>query len=149
MTSHTREMTAIIGGIERTLSVSFTVHSFGSPDSWDEPGDPAELEIEAIHDAETDRDLTDFCHSVRDLWGSPIKITNYGRNAWAPPNPMLDAILGERVSSVLGDFFAYHPPHLRLEVQSIAETIEQEIHENLHEYESSIADEMDWADAQD
>lgn len=140
MSSHTRTSEILLCGIPVEVEVSFTVHSFGTPDGWREPGDPPEVEIEAIHSTLTDRDLTALCHNTR---------TDFSVQASSTRRPchhegrrdMLDALLGvpsptDRLHPCPG---LRAPKHFatKLEVvgETIADSLMDEICSNLHEYE--------------
>ncbi len=72
----------MICGIERKVNVTFDIVSFGHSGGWDEPPEGASIEIEAIHDAETDRDLTEFCMNTRNLWGQRNYHSGYWHQDW-------------------------------------------------------------------
>lgn len=63
-----QECYIVICGEERAVTVDFRVTSWGSSDTYWEPGDAPEIEIDAVHDSESGRDLLDFVSTTRDLW---------------------------------------------------------------------------------
>lgn len=94
---YTQECCITICGFERTVEVDFRVTSLGSSDSYWSQGDPPEIEIDAVRDAESGRDITDFCEKTRDLWAAnpthsegwfnvghgPARMNPYYNNAYA------------------------------------------------------------------
>ncbi len=77
-----REYTAtcsiVIGGLERSVCVLFTVNHWGSPGSWEEPPEPPEFDITDVRNGDEDgRSIYEFCSEVCDLWGPAVYAGGY------------------------------------------------------------------------
>lgn len=111
---HSRKTTIVLSGLEIDVEVEFTIHSWGAPQTWDDPAEPAEIDIDSVVAVDTGLDLT---HTLpyRDLWCPPNRDGNYWVNG-------------------------YHRKEINFLEGYTDRTIEfsllEEIHENLHDYDS-------------
>ena len=112
---HTCTCHIIIMGEERAVEVDFTIHSFGTADGWLEPGDPPEVEVDKVMSG--DRDITQFCSEVRDLYGD-------GKGFELYHGGLLDGSYGPWCTTQYNSN------------RTLMEAIEEQIIENLHQYET-------------
>lgn len=133
-TECSRDMYLDIMGVEFEFDVEFEVYSFGSPDSWQEPGDPAELSITSAINKLTGVDWRDKLGDMKDLslkyhTNHITKETKlaygYGFKVWNNYNH-------KPVAIILNDG------------RSLLDVLEAEIHENLNDHLPSYDDYGDY-----
>jgi hypothetical protein len=119
-----------IMGIEFELEVEFTVYSWGWPDSYWEPGDPAELEIDSVVSKVTGIDWRDYLETARDLdikkhknFRTGIESNAYGYGF-----------------DLTHDWRTGKPKLTFNKNRTLLEVLETEIHENLSEHEPQFDD---------
>jgi hypothetical protein len=79
-----------ICGLDCRLEVVYNITSYGTSDSWEEPGDPPECEIVSVTDPDTGRDLYDYC--ARTIPADKLKVqAEYGGYS---NDRMLAAVVG-------------------------------------------------------
>jgi hypothetical protein len=139
-----RDTTVEICGVEHEVVVEFDITSYGSADSYFEPGDPPEVEITAVYykdeeDSGNPRDISVVLSELRDLelrqhWGQ----TAYGYG--------FKVYHGYFSHVVKCDWRGYVAPLVTFnEGRSVLDSLEAEIYENFHDY-TSCDEPEDWHD---
>jgi hypothetical protein len=140
-----RDTTVEICAVEHEVVVEFDIKSCGTPDSYFEPGDPPEVEITAVYykdeeDDDSPRDISVVLSELRDLelrqhWGQ----TAYGYG--------FKVQHGHRGGDPLRPETQWRsPPNVTFnEGRSVLDSLEAEIYENFHEYDTCDEPE-DWHD---
>lgn len=75
------ELELDIMGVDFTFDVEYVISSYGTPDSYYEPGDAPELYIDQVINKRTGEDMTDWLDKNHDWWNKSYKpwlsITNH------------------------------------------------------------------------
>jgi hypothetical protein len=126
-----RTVTVEICGIERDVEVEFTIKSMGTGPSYDDPGDPPEIEVNKVYYADdpTERDICELLSSLRDLRIPGVKQYGFG----------FEVTLGYHGGDPLRplDQWMVLPKVVFNRGRSIMDAVEEEIYENLHEHDDS------------
>lgn len=109
---HSRKTTINLCGLEIDVDVEFTIYSWGAPQTWNDPAEPAEIEIDRVTAIGTGIDFTHVLPTL-DLWCPPNRDGTY----WVQQ--------GNRFN------FLEHWCDRTIEFSLL-----EEIHENLSDYES-------------
>lgn len=137
--SHSRAIHLEVDGEEIEFEVFFSIDSFGSADSFYEPGDPAEIVIEQIfrtgvYIGPYEVDVTDWAYRTHYSWNVSIqRVENWQRSV----NRWRRALFGEQ-AFVAGPVDRHYLKDsvavVRVNPQTVAEALEQEILENISDY---------------
>lgn len=140
-----RDTSVEICGTEFDVVVEFDITSYGSADSWEEPGDPPEIEVTAVYylDDKGDPEDRDISGLLSELKDQELRL-HWGQLAYG---------FGFKIyhGGTFGDPLRPEtrwrsPPSITFnEGRSILESLEAEIYENFHDYESCDEPE-DWHD---
>jgi hypothetical protein len=129
--TYTRETTIDTGLVERDVVVEFVVHSWGTPDSYYEPGDPAEIVIVSAAFADApDVDVLGWLSEARDL-----SIPSPG---WPWINHGFKITLGYTSGDPLRpETWRSQPPKVTFnDDRTLLDVIEADVHDHLSDYES-------------
>ena len=137
--THYRTIGLTINGEDREFEVHFCIESFGSSDTYWEPGDPPEISIEEIFECGVyigpyEVNVTDWAYRAHYSWNVSIqRVENWRR----PVDRWRRALFGEKVF-IAGPVDTYRLRDsvavVRVDPQTVAEALEQEILENLSGY---------------
>lgn len=147
----TRTVTVEICGVEVDVEADFTVESFGTPDGYFEPGDPPEVSVDKVWYADdpTERDVSQVLSELRDLslaYGPSHGRGLDGKIMYLGPKLQygygFDVQHGFYVGDPCRPLDRRHvPPRVTFNRgRSILEVVEEDIYENLHEYEGGDYD---------
>jgi hypothetical protein len=126
-------------GMVCQVEVTFEVTSFGTPDTYDEPGDGPEFYVESVIDTDTGHDWTNYCRNTRPV----VRIVPYAKVY--EPDPMMCAVIGlpiEYFAKPEKRFYHYRT-ELKVSGDTVLDIIEAEI---AGDPDSFVYDEPDFGD---
>lgn len=143
-----------ICGLECRVEVEYKITSYGTPDSWEEPGDPPECEILSVVDTDTGRDW--YPYASRTIANpADLKVTAYLSKDGYVLDPMTCAVVGlprhpyiiETVEpGVRSKQFYHYRTEFRVEGDTVLDRLYEEIYAD---GDSFVYDEPDDYDPRD
>lgn len=133
MSTRTLHTVLVICGLECRVEVEYKITSFGSPASWEEPGDPVEAEILSIRDTDTGRDWYPYAERTH-VNAAAIKIVAYSKGYEL--DPMRCAVLGSHnpwsqapwSQGPQGKAFYHYRTELKVQGTTVLDTLYEELY---------------------